>query len=80
MMCANEKVHYDPMVVFDYPQYQYFHHYEDQTESIELLKCLSGTFCFEGVSKIKSILSIIFHANYGAVRISRFYFRKMQTT
>ena len=37
--------------------------------SIELLKRLSGTFCFECASKIKSILSSVFHAIYGAVRI-----------
>ena len=46
-----------------------YHHYADRSEGIELLKCLSGTFCLECVSKIKSILSIIFHAIYVAVRI-----------
>ena len=47
----------------------HYHHYADLSESIELLKCLSGTFCIECVSKIKSNISIIFHAIYGAVRI-----------
>ena len=37
-----------------------------------VLKCLSGTFCPECVSK--AILSIIFHAIYGAVRIQRTHF------
>ena len=34
-----------------------------------LLKCWSGTLCLECVSKIKSVLLIIFHAIYRAVRI-----------
>ena len=47
MMCANDGVHYGPMVVFvclhiTQPQY---HHYADVSERIELLKCLSYTFC-----------------------------------
>ena len=46
------------------------YHNADLSESIELLKCLSGTFCLECVSKIKSVLSIIYHAIYGAVRLS----------
>ena len=38
----------------------HYHHNADLSESIELLKCLLDTFCLEFVSKIKSILSIIF--------------------
>ena len=49
----------------------YYHHYADLSESIVLLKCLSGTLCLGCVSKINSNLSIIFHEIhvYGAVRI-----------
>ena len=35
----------------------HYHHYADLSESIELLKCLSGTFCLECVSEIESVLS-----------------------
>ena len=50
------------------------HHYADLSESIELLKCVSGTSCLQCVSKIKSILSIIFNAIYGAVCIQLTHF------
>ena len=75
-MCANNRVHYDPMVVFLclHITLPHYHHYSDLPEGIGLLKCLSGTFCLECVSKIKSILSIIFHAIYGAVRIQLAHF------
>ena len=58
----------DPMVIFIclHITLPHYHRYADLSESIELLKCLSGTFCLECVSKIKSILSIIFHAINGA--------------
>ena len=71
MMCANNKVHYDSMVVFVclHITLPHYHRYTDLSESIELLKCLSRTSCLSCVSKIKSIFSIIFHAIYGAVRI-----------
>ena len=71
MMCENNRVHYDPMVVFVclHITLPHYHHYTDKSEGIELLKCLSSTFCLECVSKIKSILSSIFHAIYRAVRI-----------
>ena len=70
-MCADDIVHYDPMVAFvclliALPHYQ---SYADLSESIELLKCLSGAFFLDCVSKIKPIISIIFHAIYGAVCI-----------
>ena len=75
-MCANDKVHYDPMVVFVYfhTTLPHYHHYADLSESIDLLKCLSGKFSLECVSKIKSILPIIFHAICGAVRIQLAHF------
>ena len=50
------------------------HNYEDLSQGIELLKYLSGTFCLECVYKIKSILSTIFHAIYGAVCIQLIHF------
>ena len=63
------RVHTDPMAVLvclhiTVPNY---HHYGDISEGIGVLKCLSGTFCLKCVSKIKSILSIIFDAIYWAV-------------
>ena len=51
----------------------HYHHHADLSEGFELLKCLSNTICLECVSKIKSILSIIFHAIYGAVFTHFFY-------
>ena len=48
--------------------------YADLSVGIELLKCSSDIFCLESESKIKSILSIVFHALYGAVRIQRTHF------
>ena len=51
-----------------------YHHYIDLPESIKLLKWLPGTFYFECVSQIKPILSIIFHAILGAVRIQFTHF------
>ena len=81
---ANYKVHYDPIIVLvclhiTPPNH---HLYADLSESIELLKRLSGTLCIECVSKIKSVLFIIFHAIYGAVRIqlTHFYFDDCENT
>ena len=70
MMCANNRVHHGPIVVFvcfhiTLPQY---HHYADLSESIDFLKCFLRIFCLECVFKIKSTLSIFVHAIYGAVR------------
>ena len=51
MMCANNPVHRvnGPMVVFVSLRINItlrrYHHYADVSDSIELLKCLSGTFC-----------------------------------
>ena len=52
----------------------HYDHYADLFEGIELLKSLSGTFCRECVTKIKSILSINFHAIYEAVRTQLTHF------
>ena len=76
MICANNREHYGPMVVsgclhITLPHYR---HYADLSEGTKLLKCLSDTFCLEWVSAIKSILSIIFHAVYGAVCIQLSHF------
>ena len=45
-MCANDRVHYDPMVIFVCLQITllHYHHYADVSEGIELLKCLSVHF------------------------------------
>ena len=64
MMCANNQVHYGPVVIFICLHFTlpHDHHYADISRGIELLNCFSDTFCH--VSKIKSILSIIFHVIY----------------
>ena len=71
VICANNPVHNDPMVVFLclHITLPHYHYHIDLGEGIELLKSLLGTFCLECVSKIKSIPSIIFHAVSGVVRI-----------
>ena len=76
MLCANNRVHYYPMVVLVclYITVPHYHHHADLSESFEPLKWLSGKFCLECVSKIKSILSNIFHEIYGAVRIQLTHF------
>ena len=63
MMCTNNRMHCGSMVVLvclsiTVPHY---HNYADLSEGIELLKCFSDAFCFDGVSKIKAIVSVIFH-------------------
>ena len=77
-MCANNRIHCDPMVLFVcvYITLIHYRNYADLYEGIEYieLKCLCGTFCLEWMSKIKTILSIIFHAIYGAVRIQLTHF------
>ena len=76
MMCTNSRVHYDSMAVFVclHITLPHYHHYVDLSSGIELLKCLLGTFCLVCVSKITSILSDIFHAIYGAMRIQLTHF------
>ena len=72
MMCANGPIHYDLMVVFICLHIALPHY--DLSEGIELLKCLSGTFCLKCVSKINWNLSIIFHEICGAVCIQFTHF------
>ena len=76
MMCANNRIHCDPIVIFAclHITLPHYHYYADRSEGTELLKCLSGTFCLGCVSKIKSILSIIFHKIYRAVCIQLTHF------
>ena len=76
MMFRNDRVHCKLMVVFVclYITLPYYHHYADLYECVEHLKYLSGTLCLECVYKLKWILSIIFHAIYGAVRIRLTHF------
>ena len=47
MMCANNRIYYDPKVVFVWLHVTlpHFHHYTYVSESIALLKYLSGTLC-----------------------------------
>ena len=61
MMCANDRVHYVPIVVFlcFYIILPHYHHHADVSESIEHLKC-----CWVHSVENKSILSIIFHTIY----------------
>ena len=59
------------MVIYGYlhitlPHYP---HYGDLCEGIELLKCLSDIVCLECVSKMRSVLSIIFHTMHGTLCI-----------
>ena len=72
---SNNAVHYGPMVVYGYLHItlRHYQHYADLSKSIELLKCLSDIFCLKCVSKIRSVLPIIFHAIYGAVCIQLTY-------
>ena len=69
MMCANNRLHYDRMVVYGYLHITlpHYHHYADLLEYIELLQCSADILCLECVSKIRSVLSIILHVIYGAV-------------
>ena len=62
MMCANNRVHHGPMVVFVCLRITlpHSHHYAYLSEDIELLTCFSDAFCTECVTKIKSIISITF--------------------
>ena len=54
---GNNRIHYDPMVVFFCLQItiDHYHHYANISEGNELLKRQSGTFCVQCVSKIKSV-------------------------
>ena len=62
-MCANDRVHYGPTAVFVclYITLAHYHHYAELSEGIGFLKYLFQLYSVECVSKIKSILSIIFH-------------------
>ena len=67
MVCANNQVHYDPMVVFVclHIALPHYHHNADLSEAIELLKCFSDISCLEWMFKIKSVFLIIYHSIYG---------------
>ena len=70
-MCANDRLYYGLMVVYGHLHITLPHYdqYADIFEGVELLKCLSDIFCLECVTKIRSVLSSIFHEIYGAVCI-----------
>ena len=73
-MCANHKIHNDCGRIRLFAHHTtYYNHFANLSESIELLKPFSGTFCRDCVSKIKSIISI-FHTIYMAVRIQIAHF------
>ena len=74
IMCANNQVHYGLMVLYGYLHITLPHYHADLSESIELLKYLSDIFCLKCVSMIRSVLSIIVHAIYGAVCIQLTHF------
>ena len=65
-MCANNRVHYDLMVEYSplHSTLPHYHHYADLFEGIELLNACQ-IYSVASVSKIKSVLSIIFRAIYG---------------
>ena len=69
-------IEYIMMVVYVYLHITlpHYHHYAGLSECIELLKCLSDIFCLECVSKVRSVLLIIFHAIYEAVCIQFIHF------
>lgn len=62
MMCANENVHFGLKIVFVclHITLPHYHHYAEISEDIELLNACQ-VHSVECVSKIKSIISIIFH-------------------
>ena len=70
MLCANNGVHYGSMVVFVWLHITLhnYHQYADVSEGIELNACkvLIRYILTMDVSKIKSVLSIIFYAIYEA--------------
>ena len=68
MVRANDRIHYGPMVVFAYLHFTFphYYHHADVSEGIDWT-CLVQSV--EYVSRIKSILSIVFHAIYGLVCI-----------
>ena len=68
MMCANIRIHYGPMVTIICLRFQYLIVMIVQTYRMILnIYDACQVHYVECVSKIKSILSIIFHAIYGAV-------------
>ena len=73
MICANNQVHYGLMVIYSYLHITlpHYHHYAHLSEGNKLLRCFSDIFCLECVSMIRSVLSIIFHAIYGAVDLKQ---------
>ena len=56
IMCAYNRVHYGPMVVFTrlHIRLLHYHHYKDLSEGIGLLKCLSG-------NSVTSVCLISYH-------------------
>ena len=67
LMCADNRLHYGPMVVIFrlHIALHDYNHYANLSEGITLLNCLQGAFCLECVS----VRWIIFHVISGAVCI-----------
>ena len=72
---ANNRIHYGPTVVFVCLHFTlpHYHHYADDLNVLNFLNTRQVP-SVECVSKIKSILAIIFHAIYGAVCIQLTHF------
>ena len=75
MMCANNQIHNGPMVVLIYLHFTqpHYHHYAVNLKVLNFWNTCQ-VHSVECVSKIKSSLSIIFHAIYGAVCIQLIYY------
>ena len=69
MTNANSRIHFGLQIVFvclyNTPS-SHYHNCANLSEDIELIKCLSGTFC-QIVNKIEHILSVIHYTIYGTV-------------
>ena len=76
MICTNDRAHYETMVIFVCLLITFISLSSlcRSTWRYWTLKCVSDIFCLECDSKIKCILSIIFHAIYLAVLIQLTHF------
>ena len=74
MMSANIRILFGLQIVFVclYITTHHYHHCANLSEDIELMKCLSDTFC--RVCKIKHLFSVIHYTTYGALCFQFTYF------
>ena len=70
MMCANDRVNYGPMVILIclHITIPHYNHYAYVSECIAF-RIIRQVHSLESVFKIKSFISIIFHAIHGALCI-----------